>query len=130
MTNMSESLQQLLIACPVLCVLLVLTAVPWLAALDWRVARTWLRRPVNWGYLLAGGVGAGLAAAFVLEGSTAESGLAAVGRVYTALLQLQLTADLFVAVFALLLWLWPRGAAVALASFREGVRQPMFWLLT
>jgi ABC-type transport system involved in multi-copper enzyme maturation permease subunit len=44
-------------------------------------------------------------------------------------LQLQLTADFFVVVFFVLLYAWPRGGAVALAAFREGVRQPMFWLL-
>ena len=33
-------------------------------------------------------------------------------------------------VFAVLLLTWPKGAAVAVAAFREGVRQPMFWLLT
>jgi ABC-type transport system involved in multi-copper enzyme maturation permease subunit len=127
---MSESLQQLLLACPVLTLLLVLTALPWLAALDLTLARAWLRRPSTWGYLLAGGVGAGLVAAFLLDSSGAETSLVAVGRIYMALLQLQLTADFFVAIFAGLLWVWPRGAAVALAAFREGVRQPMFWLLT
>jgi ABC-type transport system involved in multi-copper enzyme maturation permease subunit len=29
-----------------------------------------------------------------------------------------------------MLWLWPKGGAVALAAFREGVRQPMYWVLT
>jgi len=51
------------------------------------------------------------------------------GRVYGSVLHLQLLADLFVGVFALLLKFWPKGAAVALAAFREGIRQPMFWLL-
>jgi ABC-type transport system involved in multi-copper enzyme maturation permease subunit len=52
------------------------------------------------------------------------------GRAYGALLTLQLMLDFFVVVFALLLLVWPRGGAVALAAFAEGVRQPMFWLLT
>jgi hypothetical protein len=51
------------------------------------------------------------------------------GRAYGAVLQLQLAADLFVAVFGLLLAIWPKGGAVALSAFREGIRQPMFWLL-
>ena len=29
----------------------------------------------------------------------------------------------------LILKIWPRGGTVALAAFREGYRQPMFWLL-
>jgi ABC-type transport system involved in multi-copper enzyme maturation permease subunit len=38
--------------------------------------------------------------------------------------------DLFVLTCVLLLTFWPKGGAVALAAFQEGVRQPMFWLLT
>jgi ABC-type transport system involved in multi-copper enzyme maturation permease subunit len=52
------------------------------------------------------------------------------GGAYGALLHLQLTVDFFVVVFALLFLFWPKGAAVALAAFREGWRQPMFWLIT
>lgn len=51
------------------------------------------------------------------------------GRFYGALLQLQLTLDFFVLGFMALLRVWPKGGAVALAAFREGVRQPMYWLL-
>src|SRR5262249_4484467 len=29
-----------------------------------------------------------------------------------------------------LLRIWPQGAAVGLAAFREGIRQPLFWLIT
>lgn len=64
-------------------------------------------------------------AAFVQEGGT----LTNAGYIYGVLLQLQFLADAFILVFALLLWLWPKGGAIALAAFREGVRQPMFWLL-
>ena len=32
-------------------------------------------------------------------------------------------------IFLVLLAVWPKGGAVALAAFREGVRQPMFWLI-
>src|SRR5205807_6683414 len=52
------------------------------------------------------------------------------GRAYGSLLHLQLAADFFVFVFLALLTVWPKGGAVALAAFREGIRQPMFWLLT
>jgi hypothetical protein len=51
------------------------------------------------------------------------------GRFYGAVLQLQLTIDFFVLIFPVLLLVWPKGAAIAQAAFREGVRQPMFWLL-
>jgi hypothetical protein len=52
------------------------------------------------------------------------------GRIYAAVLQLQITIDLFLVVFWLLMTLWPKGGAVALAAFREGVRQYVFWLVT
>jgi ABC-type transport system involved in multi-copper enzyme maturation permease subunit len=51
------------------------------------------------------------------------------GQLYGSVLQFQLILDFFVVVFPLLLWVWPKGGAVAQAAFREGVRQPMFWLL-
>ncbi len=66
--------------------------------------------------------------AFVLivtEGGTLER----IGYFYGVILQLQLLCDAFILLFAVLLRLWPKGAAIALAAFREGVRQPMFWLL-
>ncbi len=52
------------------------------------------------------------------------------GRLYAAVLQTQLTVDLFIVLFALVLKLWPKGGAVALAAFLEGVRQWPFWMLT
>ncbi|MFL5242458.1 MAG: ABC transporter permease [Gemmataceae bacterium] len=51
------------------------------------------------------------------------------GRVYGTILELQLIADVIIGLFSVLLWVWPKGAAVALAAFREGLRQPMFYLL-
>jgi hypothetical protein len=59
-----------------------------------------------------------------------KAGLEILGRIYGALLQAQITLDVFILGFALLLVVWPKGGAVALAAFREGVRQWMFWLLT
>lgn len=52
------------------------------------------------------------------------------GRIYAAVLQIQLTVLLFFVGFGVMMLLWPKGGAVALAAFREGVRQPMLWLLT
>ncbi len=51
------------------------------------------------------------------------------GKIYGSVLHAQLVADLFVALFAVVLVAWPKGGAVALAAFREGVRQPMFYLI-
>src|SRR5579875_1334067 len=59
----------------------------------------------------------------------AGGSLEGIGYFYGAVLQIQLLIDAFIAVFVLLLRYWPKGGAIALAAFREGVRQPMFWLL-
>jgi hypothetical protein len=59
-----------------------------------------------------------------------KTALEVCGHIYAAVLQTQLVVDFFIAAFALMLWLWPKGGAVALAAFREGVRQSLFWLLT
>src|SRR5713226_8935028 len=50
------------------------------------------------------------------------------GRLYGAILQLQFVFDVFVIAFVVMLQLWPKGGAVAVAAFREAIRQPMFWL--
>jgi hypothetical protein len=52
------------------------------------------------------------------------------GRAYAAILQFQITIDLFILAFALVLKVFPKGGAVALAAFLEGVRQWPFWMLT
>jgi ABC-2 family transporter protein len=52
-----------------------------------------------------------------------------IGMVYGATLQLQLIVDFFIVGFPLLMLIWPKGGAVAYAAFREGVRQPLFWVL-
>jgi hypothetical protein len=52
------------------------------------------------------------------------------GRAYAFALHVQLLLDFFILTPALLTFFWPKGGAVALATFREGWRQPMFWLLT
>ena len=62
--------------------------------------------------------------------SVDRSNLETFGQLYTFVLQIQLVVDFFVFFFPVLLWIWPKGGAVAQAAFREGVRQPMFWLLT
>ena len=52
-----------------------------------------------------------------------------IGMVYGATLQIQLIVDFFIVGFPILMLIWPKGGAVAYAAFREGVRQPLFWVL-
>jgi hypothetical protein len=116
-----------------------LAAVPWLLAFNWEALRSWpaSRGPggngARWATLVlvalaivaAGGVGTALFLGSVADPET----LANYGRAYAVLLQAQIMADLFVLTFAVLLVVWPKGGAVALAAFREGWRQWMFWVL-
>jgi ABC-type transport system involved in multi-copper enzyme maturation permease subunit len=118
----------LVLACIGLLVLQAAAAVPWLLAVDWR-NRQWLRQVKVWGSGLAGAVALGVVWAYFLQEDGDARGIVRWGRFYMSVLHLQLAADFFVIVFWLLLTLWPKGAAVALAAFQEGVRQPMFWLL-
>jgi hypothetical protein len=79
---------------------------------------------------IASGIVAVFVAPFLFIATAGASGtVEALGYFYGAVLQIQLLIDAFVLVFALLLRYWPKGGAIALAAFREGVRQPMFWLL-
>lgn len=59
-----------------------------------------------------------------------SNGLEIAGRTYAAILQAQFLGDGFLLAFFLTLKIWPKGGAVAQAAFREGIRQPMFWLLS
>jgi ABC-type transport system involved in multi-copper enzyme maturation permease subunit len=70
----------------------------------------------------------GLGFALLLPLIQERSSLERLGRMYGAVLHLQLVFDLFVIVFLVLLQAWPKGGAVAVAAFREAIRQPMFWL--
>lgn len=112
----------------------VLAALPWLALLFLNRAQlTELRRrPFAQPVLVRVAVvlGACLLAPAVFGVFVQErTALEICGHIYGAALQLQLLADLFILAFVVLLAVWPKGGAVALASFREGVRQSMFWLL-
>src|SRR3989440_498367 len=112
-----------------LCLLQVLAALPWLALLEPVSIKARLRQSTFWWILLAVVLGGGVALAAQFTLLQTPSTLESSGRLYGSVLHLQLSVDLLVGVFTVLLLLWPKGAAVALAAFREGVRQPMFWYI-
>src|SRR5437016_2550202 len=118
----------LIVACAGMMVLQACASVPWLVAIDWR-NRRWLRQVKIWGSGLAIAIALGAGWAYFVGASSDGRDLVRWGRFYMSALHLQLAADFFVVVFWLLLKLWPKGGAVALAAFQEGARQPMFWLL-
>jgi hypothetical protein len=123
---MTEAFPKTFAFCLVLLLVQVLVALPWVVALDRRV---WplLRRPQP--LATVGGILVLLALGITFSLPSNPEVLANWGRWYMAFLHLNLAGDFFVGVFLLLLWLWPKGGAVALAAFRESVRQPMFLLL-
>src|SRR5262245_45145123 len=106
-----------------------LAALPWLAASDWRL-RKLLTRPLTW----LEGLGlavllCGLLSVYLTSVGDADS-FARWCRVWMSVLHLQLGVDFLVFQFWLMLvGVWPKGGAVALAAFREALRQPLFWLM-
>jgi hypothetical protein len=108
-----------------------LAAIPWLAAVTRdtlttrpRGAWTTILFQALGGLVLAGAI-TGVGLNFMQDRDV----LSTAGRVYGLILHLQLLLDLFVLVFGVLLLVWPRGGAVAMAAFREGIRQPLFWFM-
>jgi ABC-type transport system involved in multi-copper enzyme maturation permease subunit len=75
-------------------------------------------------------IGLGVAFATFLSYFGDSAGLRSYGRWYGSFLQLQLLAGLFILGPHLFSLIAPKTGAVALAAFREGWRQPMFWLIT
>jgi ABC-type transport system involved in multi-copper enzyme maturation permease subunit len=84
---------------------------------------------MTWLLSLCGTLGAGTLLALFLAINPDPGRVVFWGRVFGALLQIQIFIDCFVLVFFVLLKVWPHGGAVALAAFREGVRQSVFWLI-
>jgi hypothetical protein len=120
------SFLSLAVAFYLLCLIQVLAALPWLWLLDARWVRDNLFRNGRIVFYLLVAV----VPAFLVANGVDPSVLAVWGRIYAAILHLQLIADVVAGALVLLLLVWPKGGAVALAAFRESVRQPMYWLLT
>lgn len=118
----------LLGTCVVLGIVHFLAALPWAWALG-LIPRGRLSRGKFWLTGLAAAAGVGGALGFYLNNNNDPKVLSHWGRFLFSLLHFQVGLDLFVAAFGFMLAFWPKGGAVALASFQEGVRQPKFWLL-
>lgn len=107
----------------------VVAALPWLRSIDPRGFDRTARNPAALAYGLAAVLGIGLLFAAFIGYKGDSSHLRLYGRIYGAALHLQLLIDLFLLAPVLLAWLLPKTGAVALAAYREGWRQPMFWLV-
>jgi hypothetical protein len=105
-------------------------ALPWLWAIDPRGFRGALRNPMTLVYAGAGLLAAGVGVAVYLSYMGESQSLVRQGRyLYGSVLQLQLIIALFVLMPRAVARVWPKGGAVASATFRESCRQPMFWLI-
>jgi ABC-type transport system involved in multi-copper enzyme maturation permease subunit len=122
-----SGLAQITPVCLILFLLQGLATVPWLMALSRRSFREQL--PLLWKVVLGVTLG-GLLFGVMLR-SNSEPGIVAMwGRFYGSILSMQVGIDIFVAVIWLLLTFLPKTGAITLAAFQEGIRQPMFWMLT
>src|SRR5262245_45328981 len=118
----------LLGTCMVLMVVQFLANVPWAVTVG-LYTRSAYRDRQFWLIGLATSAGLGLLLGLYLNSNNDPRVLTNWGRFYFSLLHLQLGMDFFVVVFLLMLQFWPKGGAVALAAFQEGLRQPKYWLL-
>jgi ABC-type transport system involved in multi-copper enzyme maturation permease subunit len=126
---MSTPFINLVQACLVLALLQALAAIPWIAAFDGRPFRKWITNGTVLGYLAGGTVAVAIALALYMRTVGDLGELERFGRYYGSILHLQLALDFVVLAPRLLLALWPKGGAVAIATLRESLRQPMFWLI-
>ncbi len=106
-----------------------LAALPWLIAIDPVHGTAAARKPSNWLSFLGLVFLAGLALYGMMLFRNDPTKLEFDGRLYAAILHLQLGLDAIILVLAVMLSVWPKGGTVALAAFREGYRQPMFWVM-
>jgi ABC-type transport system involved in multi-copper enzyme maturation permease subunit len=113
----------------ILAAIQVVAALPWLRSIDPRGFDRSARNPATLAYAFAALLGIGVLFAAFIGYKGDSSNLRLYGRLYGAALHLQLLIDLFILVPPLIAWVFPKTGAVALAAYREGWRQPMFWLV-
>src|SRR5262249_12446673 len=123
------SIVNLLLPSFLLVLLQFLALLPWAWALFSLSIKDQFRHASNWGVLVAVLALATVAVAVFLGFQRGSGSLELYGRAYASVLHFQIGIDLFAPFFGLLTLVWPKGGAVALAAFREGIRQPMFWII-
>jgi hypothetical protein len=126
---MATPILNLILAALVLVVPQILAALPWLNIVDGRPFRRWIADSKVLAYLggatVVMAVGLGLYMRSV--GDVAE--LERFGDHYASLLHLQLILDFIIIAPQLLVAVWAKGGTIAMAAYRESLRQPMFWLI-
>ncbi len=128
LSNLTDS--RLLLAGLLLSLVQCVAALPWLWALDGKAFRKGMKDPTTLGYALLIFIGGGIAFTIFIGYFGESDGLRNYGRWYAATLHIQMLIDFFILAPLLLILIAPKTGAVALAAYREGWRQPMFWLIT
>lgn len=126
---MSTPSLQLILASLVLAIPQVLAALPWINAVDGRPFRRWIVDTKVLAYIAGATIVLSVALAWNMNVLADISEIEWFGRVYGALFHVQLVLDFIIVAPRILLQLWPKGGAVAIAAYRESLRQPMFWLI-
>ena len=124
------STPSILLAAVILVAVQFIAALPWLKVLSPKGFAATIKNPVMIGAWVLGLIGVSILVAMFMGYKGDSASLILYGRGYAFALHLQLLLDFFIVVPGLLILVWPKGGAVALATFREGWRQPMFWLIT
>lgn len=119
----------LLATCVILAVAQFLALIPWGTAVG-LIPSGSVRKSGFWLAGIGAAAGIGLALGLFLNANNDPRVLSHWGRFVASILHLQLSFDIFVGLFLVMLMIWPKGGAVALAAFQEGLRQPTYWLLT
>lgn len=91
--------------------------------------RAHFRAPKFWLIFVGCVVGAGAVAALLLGSNQYAPWVADWGRIAMSVIHLEFGLSFLILSLFLLLKVWPKGGAVALAAFQEGVRQPLYWAL-
>jgi len=119
----------LIVAGLILALVQVLAALPWVSAFDGRPFRRWIADLKVLAYLSGGTFALGVVLGWYLGTLGDIPELERMGRYYGSVLHFQLVLDFAIFAPRLLLAVWPKGGAVAMAAYREALRQPMFWLI-
>src|SRR6266404_2132041 len=115
--------------CLLLSAVQLVAALPWLWVVDPKLFKSLLGKVSGLAVYAGLILGLGLVGMLFLGFLKGSSSLELYGRGYASILHIQIVDDLFIGAFQLMSLVWPKGGAVALAAFREGIRQPMFWLI-
>jgi ABC-type transport system involved in multi-copper enzyme maturation permease subunit len=126
---MSTPFVNLVLAGLVLAMFQAIVAVPWIWAIDGRPFRKWVMDVRILGYFTGGVLALAVGVAYYMQSLGDLPTLEKYGRYYGIVFHIQLVLDFIVLAPRFILFLWPKGGAIASAAYRESLRSPMFWLV-